>query len=297
MFCPNCNFNIVGNVNHCPNCGAPMYTPFFNVIPPKKRITDEEKKTLTFASVKHFFTSPLYVVLILITALNAIVSICAVAFGERGIEDIIEDSGFQNVGIASGRWFYYLVEGLPYVYILGIFVLLFVAVLRYVIYHSACKDNNETVSYKAINALRWSHWISFAFDSLYLALLSIAVLAPAARVNTTELEFRFLLVIFIVIIAVSYALPTLYTVFMTKSLKNIRNTAKSGIPNSKISVFVSVLLFIISGFSLSSLLNGISLVDIEWFSIASKLASIALNVILALVIIKYRALMKKLENL
>ena len=297
MKSPNCQFNIIGNVNYCPNCGSPMSAPVFNMPNPQMRISDEERKKLTFASVKSFFSSPIYIVFILLSAINAVVSICVVAFSKNGFNTVIDKVDFESSGVALGAGFSFFADSMPYVYIVSVLIIIIMTVLRYLIYRSACRKDTTTVNYKAINALKWSHWFSFVFDTLYVALVLISFVATEARVDTTELEFRFLIGLLLVIVAIAYALPTLYTVFITRALKNVRNTAKNGVPNSKISVFLIVVLFVISGFSMSSLLSELVAGEFEWSFLVSQAVSIAINVVMAFVVIKYRTLMKSLENI
>ena len=286
MFCSKCGYNIGNGMYCCPNCGA---LAVMNSFHPSRTADLEAKRRTTLSTLKGFFSSPLYLFLVLFSMLCLVLRICQMAFYDAGLysvevfRDTFPDLIYYNV-------IDYIGYAVVAVNILWVVSMLAMIIIRYFIYNSAAGDESKPLGVKSIVMLKWVYLAECLCAVIPVLIYVGCLFTPIARVNLINGRFDLLELIYNVAPSV---LSIVFTVFAMKSIGRLADTAKNGIPNSKISLFAPIYLLVTAALNASQY---IYILSDDWFDTLVSLGVAANSLILALVFFKYRSLMYALQK-
>lgn len=286
MFCSKCGYNIGSGMYCCPNCGA---LAVMNNLNTPRTADAEAKRRTTLSTIKGFFSSSLYLFLVLFSMLCLILRICQMAFYEGGLysvdvfRDTFPDLVYHNV-------IDYIGYAVAAVNVLWVVSMLAVVVLRYLIYSSAVGDESKPLGAKSIVILKWVYLVECLCAVIPVLIYIGCLFTPIARVNLMNGRINLLDLIDIILPAV---LSTAFAVLAMRSIGRLLDTVRSGIPNSKISLFAPIYLLVTAASNAS---RYIYILSGDWFEVLVSLSVAANSLVLALVFFKYRSLMYALQK-
>lgn len=284
MFCPRCGTAIVNETGICPNCSYASQTIL--------AVDDATKKSMVFFGLKKFFSSPLYLIFILVNVIYVALFVSSLAFEGVGLYEIKTfENAFPDLTYHGYiRYVYYFLSAINVLYIITLIVRV---ISRFLIYNSATNEERESISDKAISLLKWTYFSSLVCNFLPMLVFIACMFTPIARVSIMQGKFDFLLFFEF---GFQVVINALFTVLYVLWLNGIRNNAITG--KSKTNSFVPWFVFIYSfqylpvALSQSlNILNGQSLVHLTDVFVG------VCYLFLAVIILKYRGMMSKIEGI
>ncbi len=282
MFCPYCGSVIANDSGVCPNCSY--------VVQIKPVVDEATKKKMVFSDLKTLFSSPLYLMLVLVSVIYIALFVSTWAFDGVGLYDIktFEEAFPDLTYYGYIRYIYYFLSAVNLVYII---TLILRVVASFLLYSSATSDEKESISVKGISLLKVTYFLSLACIVIPILVFFACSFTPIARVNLLMGDFTFLNILELALTAV---LNTLYTVFYVIWLGKLKDSATTGKANSFIPLFVLMISFANAAGNISPI---VFVFGEGWLGCISSVFIGISHLLVALIILKYHSMMSKLEKI
>lgn len=283
MFCPRCGTPFTDGA-YCPSCGQPLTTP----VPP------------AVSELKKAAASPLFFTAVILSTVSAVLSLLFSIFGSGAslamAEELLGDLGLGTMTDAGAA-------GATIGSVIGAFIglipqtILLIGLWKVTL--SARDPLRPAIDGGGLSLIKGVMTFFLVMMVIAAALIALAVILLVVLASTGVLAdssddlaagsiaVAILLAILLPIVVGAFVLLIVFYVKCIRSVNVARNTLYTGIPSSKVSLFVAVWCFISAALSLPSLLS---------LSFLQVACSIATQILFGMVLIRYREQMQRLER-
>lgn len=325
--CLNCGLQNTDEAIFCHNCGSkfeqspppPPNQDFY--APPEPYQAQNPPSGQAVAELKALGSSPMFLAAAIALSLTALFAIISAFTGNIDFSslfdsyssvfgyDIWQYSGSLDGVMRSAVTVFSLLSQIPSVLICaGLWML-----------YASCKKSSGAVSSGGLGMIRVVTIIKLCWFCLITGIVIIFLLFTLVAVNTTgylnhlEISFANVMLSLALFIIAAITVPTIF--YYTKTLKTIKSvslTARTGAPDSNISMYLVVVNFIIAGFGFIGLVSslfsnpatnpftsstGAQLAVfniVAWPSWIASAANIAFLALISVLLLQYRSKMRLL---
>lgn len=298
MYCQRCGTVNPGNNRFCICCGAPMQTPA-PMVSPAPQASNPAMAQKVCDTLKSLATSPLLIIAAACYTLTLLFSVLLSGslLDSNSIYYMLREMGmgyYDAYEIAYGMQPNYLIFT-----IIGMIPSVLVAIGMWITVGSGANRRSRNMTTSGLTMIQVIQIIMTVLSGLAILLLLLLVIILSGSIARLSEEATIIIAIcgFVVIAAGAFLL--FYNIMVINTIGKIKESIRTNTPDSRVSMFVIVMLFISGSLSAIAFLIGLmtpQLTAVSLISAFSNLLSAALPILFASLLIVYRSRMRQLED-
>lgn len=252
MFCKNCGAQLQDTACFCSRCGRAR-----SVTPPVQPLTPPEP-AMNFAdkvraTVKKVGSSPMFLIATICLTLVQLLGLVSLATA-GSLTDFF--AIFLEEFDLNTREFLAAIEALEntslVVGIIGMLPGLLIVLGLWLIYGN-CASRKNRVGTGGLTTIFIVNLVQLVLSCLVLLAVLFSMILFFAKIDSLPLVrsdkeiLQLILPVLMVVLLATFAFVLIYDIMLCTTISNIRNTAKTGVPNKRVSRFVAIMCFISGG--------------------------------------------------
>lgn len=297
MYCQRCGTVNPDSNSFCICCGAPMYNNVPVAAPAPQR-SDSTMAQKVRDTLKSLATSPLLIIAAACYTLLLVVNLFLSdsLFDMGSIYQMFREMGmpYQDINaMTSGMYTYYMV-GL----VIGMIPSILIAIGMWITVGSGANRRNRNMTTSGLTMIQVIQIIMTVLGGLAILLVLLALIMLSSFVTRYAEEASIILAICGAIIVAAGAFMIFYNIKIITTIGKIKKSIRTNTPNSKVGLFVAVMMIISGAFSALSFVTSLTsfvLSTVGILNLLYSLLSALCPILLAALLLTYRGRMRQLE--